>query len=645
MHINKQKFYEDFSEQYWLQNSHKTLDAENVMFMISTVFFLMADAKLPSKNRNGISELQYLDYVGNQGHNFVSISEAKVYYKEIKECNFLPSSAMMIVGIDGMDHHTKNLYFLRKKVKALPRSTAGDLFFHSKIPVKKLQLKKLKVTEKEMCLDIKEKKLCWYKKGKTDKHSLSLKQIINVEIGITPMFRKYMNEPVFEDLIQNPNLCLSVVTESRSFDFYGVKEDYMKRWYDKLSNIAEENTCRFRFKLPWVEPTLHEPEYDQLKQEIWDNQIFPNLSQYYSTHGSIQPLPYKKIEVKYETYKVDGKGKNSYLCLFEIFFIGRLKDKSITRTKDFSFPEFVMHGIPILARNLIYPMIIKHHYNENYYDILERKFGLKIQKPKFKSKLKKYKKVIKQVLESYERELRDLQPEDDELKQRVLKMLVILFNIERTELFFNGVDTVRICLHFVSHIYSDYECYKCFAGFIINNQFLMNNLQKKPIEDSEMFSTIEMNTIGIKEVCGKTVSDSDTYFVYDRLKNEFHDWGLHVETNLAKCGLKLKDYINSLRLSFLTSELPMSITSLMIDNYVVEGEYSLVKFILAFLKLKWSNVSRVADSSDITSSMLYKSVKELNLHKSEKVEQYIELKKSYKEKIDKTRLLLRHQVI
>ena len=233
-----------------MQNSHKTLDAENVMFMISTVFFLMADAKLPSKNRNGISELQYLDYVGNQGHNFVSISEAKVYYKEIKECNFLPSSAMMIVGIDGMDHHTKNLYFLRKKVKALPRSTAGDLFFHSKIPVKKLQLKQLKVTEKEMCLDRKERKLCWYKKGKTDMHSLSLKQIINVEIGITPMFRKYMNESVFEDLIQNPNLCLSVVTESRSFDFYGVKEDYMKRWYDKLSNIAEENTCRFRFKLP-----------------------------------------------------------------------------------------------------------------------------------------------------------------------------------------------------------------------------------------------------------------------------------------------------------------------------------------------------------------------------------------------------------
>lgn len=98
--------------------------------MISTVFFVMADKKL--KGTDGISLETYLDYVENQGDGFVTKEEGRQYYSEIKSGEFLPNSALLMIGVDGMYQHMHNIDFMRENLRAYPISTPGDLFFYDK---------------------------------------------------------------------------------------------------------------------------------------------------------------------------------------------------------------------------------------------------------------------------------------------------------------------------------------------------------------------------------------------------------------------------------------------------------------------------------------------------------------------------------
>jgi len=77
-------------------------------------------------------------------------------------------------------------------------------------------------------------------------------------------------------------------------------------------------------------------------------------------------------------------------------------------------------------------------------------------------------------------------------------------------------------------------------------------MQRRGVDESDMFSTIEINTICISEVRAKTTSDASTEFIIHKLRNDFKKWGLRVISSIGKSGLKLKDYINSLRMSFMT---------------------------------------------------------------------------------------------
>lgn len=54
----KQDYYQNFCEEYSIQNSHKSVNAENVMFMISSTFFVITD-KSKGVKKGGISLEQY----------------------------------------------------------------------------------------------------------------------------------------------------------------------------------------------------------------------------------------------------------------------------------------------------------------------------------------------------------------------------------------------------------------------------------------------------------------------------------------------------------------------------------------------------------------------------------------------------------
>jgi hypothetical protein len=70
----------------------------------------------------------------------------------------------------------------------------------------------------------------------------------------------------------------------------------------------------------------------------------------------------------------------------------------------------------------------------------------------------------------------------------------------------------------------------------------------------------------------KSVIDADSQFIINLLtkdikgQNSDFSWGQKVVALLSKHNIKLKDYVNELRSSFLTNELPMEITSIIIDQ-------------------------------------------------------------------------------
>ena len=133
-------------------------------------------------------------------------------------------------------------------------------------------------------------------------------------------------------------------------------------------------------------------------------------------------------------------------------------------------------------------------------------------------------------------------------------------------------------------------------------------------------------------VKSKSVSDADTQFIVDRLNSEFKTWGSRVVHKLTKHGLKLKDYVTQLRSTFLTNELPLEFISLIIDQYLIEGDYALVRAVLTFLYLKWSHPSEVK-TSDISISLFFKAMSELKLKRSGMVNKYYSLKQQYTDKV------------
>ena len=216
----KQDFYQRLCEEYCSQNHHKSVNAENVMFMISSTFFVLSDKKNNVK-KGGISLEQYLDYVEKYGDDFITITQAKQYFKEIHQGKFLENYVKIMVSVDGMYKHMNNVNFLRNVYKMFPKSTPGDPFFFKRCLVFKLQFHQSQIKEKEIMLSEDQTKFLWYNKGTVGARCLETSKIIDVETGFTEAFLKYLEHPKFSNLIQDEKLCLSIITEKRSYDFYG----------------------------------------------------------------------------------------------------------------------------------------------------------------------------------------------------------------------------------------------------------------------------------------------------------------------------------------------------------------------------------------------------------------------------------------
>ena len=208
-------------------------------------------------------------------------------------------------------------------------------------------------------------------------------------------------------------------------------------------------------------------------------------------------------------------------------------------------------------------------------------------------------------------------------------MLYILFEIHRKDLYFSGKDIVMIWFHFAFYLSSDYDAYKCFANIVLGSSLLFNNYQRKGIDESEMFNTIVQNTVCISEIRAKTLSDAATEFIITKLKSDFKEWGLTAISRIEKSNLKLSDYINSLRMSFLTSELPLEYTSIILDHYILNGEYSLICNILHYIKLKWGEM-RTLKNKGLTVTNLFTC--SLGLSSKSHIKSYTQLQSNYKAK-------------
>jgi hypothetical protein len=192
----------------------------------------------------------------------VSVAQAETYFHEIQAGKFIENYTKIMISIDGMHLHSNNVDFLRNVYKIFPKSTPGDPFFSKRCLVYKLQLNKSNMKEKEILMDEEESKFMWYDKGTFNLHSINLREIVDVETGFNETFIKYLEHPKFCDFLQDEKLCLSVLTEKRSYDFYGINEKEIELWFDRLKTIAEENKNKLQSPFPAIEPSLYEPCYD-----------------------------------------------------------------------------------------------------------------------------------------------------------------------------------------------------------------------------------------------------------------------------------------------------------------------------------------------------------------------------------------------
>lgn len=621
----RQAFYQFFCEEYSVQNPNKIISGDNVIMILNCIFFFI-DKQRKKLKHNKVTLEQFLTYAEETGEAIITTEEAELYFNQIQTGKFLPSDVEVRVGSEGKYAADKNVDFIRKVKKFAWKATPGDIFFWERTQMYKLDLKGMKIRKKEISLNQNETKLLVFKEGKSSSQSLKLTEIIDVEIGITDVFLKYMKTEKFQELIQDAELCLSIKTEKKSFDFYGTCDRDVQTWYDRLKSIADVNNNLKvdKYAQEGEEPSLIEFKYDKVKEVAWEEKIIPNWQKYFDfTSSEIQPKDFRDLKMKYEVPKFSKNPSEGI--------------KMKVRVKTMKFTSLILAGIPTKIKALVYPVFIKNHQNltQVYFSTLEAQFLTQYRTNPILQH--KYTEAVSNSISQYKTILQKSLIDFEDISEKMVKILYIFFEIHRQDMYFSGSDIVMLCFHFVLYCQSDYSIYKCFSNLVLNNDHIVNNLQQKGVDEEAMFNTIEKNTICVSEIRAKTSSDAATEFIISMLRTNFK-WGERVISRITKSGLKLKDYINDLRMSFLTSELPLEFTSIVLDHYILKGEYQLVCIILRYLKLKWDEM-RTVKNKGLTVTHLFNPKFTLKLDKKDPVKQFRDLQGKYRMKIQMKNIL------
>ena len=138
---------------------------------------------------------------------------------------------------------------------------------------------------------------------------------------------------------------------------------------------------------------------------------------------------------------------------------------------------------------------------------------------KKKGKFKKYRTASEAVVEEYSQGFMQFRIKPESIIKRMTKMLGIFYVIQRKDIHFSGQGVVKICLHFVLHLPSDSQWYSWFSTFLLNNSkklkliVIVGTLQLWKLDETDIFNTIEKNTLNMNVVKSKSISDSDTEFI------------------------------------------------------------------------------------------------------------------------------------
>lgn len=80
----RQAFYKFFCEEYSNQNPDKMISADNVLMILSCIFFFI-DKQRKKLKHSKVSFEQFLTYAEDTGENIITKDEAEKYFKEIQE--------------------------------------------------------------------------------------------------------------------------------------------------------------------------------------------------------------------------------------------------------------------------------------------------------------------------------------------------------------------------------------------------------------------------------------------------------------------------------------------------------------------------------------------------------------------------------
>ena len=404
-------------------------------------------------------------------------------------------------------------------------------------------------------------------------NSIKIDDIIDIKLGSHgENFKKYFKSYPNEE--KNQNNFITIISQKEQFDLKSTDEEKCLKWFKALMALFVDK---------WKNKENKNTDEKKISDDInliWNNYII-NKWNIYGNYFLFKTLD-RGSYLKDANFNPEGKKQNSTIKydIFEdrktpfaksiIYFLKDVKDKLGKKDDKFlEYNEFMVLcelGIADSARKKIWPLLIGNkcaimNMKENIdkidiFEVLEEKYlnNANINFIENKTINTMIKDIIK-IKYIFLPEITSKKLSQNNIMSKVFTICRAFF-LYRFDIPYNK-NLIYLIFAFLLKQIPEEETYKCICNLICSNNTLANIYiwKKKYIKIHEIFNEKFWNYL-------------------PKLYNHMHDLGI-------SCQFYLFDWIESL----FTNILDIKIASIIIDLYLIFGEYVLIQTSITILKI------------------------------------------------------------
>ena len=266
-----------FTESYYAANPSMFPDQDTTYVLAFSLILLNTDAH--NANIAEHRKMTKAQFINNNRELLATLTEEYLgdMYDRIVSHKFetpLDDTEILYKRIVGFNENVNHLTETQKKLSiAFQASTRHEAVLKEGSVMMKYPYHNRGKPEKRLVyLDENEHFLCWNKSGKEQKNpsKIDARAIIDIYVGAdtTPVLQRHSIHQEYDDL------CISVITASRSLDLQCNDVETRDIWLTWLRNRASENANSRR-------QSSGAYERQETLAEVWQNKILPNIEDYW----------------------------------------------------------------------------------------------------------------------------------------------------------------------------------------------------------------------------------------------------------------------------------------------------------------------------------------------------------------------------